>query len=721
MLARLSAACFLLLATKLCLALASVQPASEANVLSPLEPSLRHARTAEEILLKLQRRHYHQRMLDDELSSALLDNYLDSLDPGKRYFTKADLEALEKYRYVLDDGIRRGNLSPSFEIFNLYRGKAIAHLDGLLENLPARIEQLDFTLDESIALDADTLDWATSESQLHDRSRKALKAAVLSLRLEDKSNEEIAEVLGKRYRNQLDRTRQLNAEDAFQLYMNSLTELYDPHTNYMSPRNAENFSINMRLSLEGIGAVLRRDGEYTVVERLIAAGPAEKQGELKRDDKIIGVGQGADGPVVDVVGWRLDEVVELIRGRKGTTVSIEVISKPTPTTEETKRIEIVRNTVKLEEQAAKKSVIEVFHEDELHRIGVISIPTFYIDFDKFRAGDEDYKSTTRDVKNLLKELEQDNVEGVIVDLRGNSGGSLREVKDLIRLFVEKGPVVQVRSARGRIDRANWNYPNPEYYRKPMAVLIDRLSASASEIFAGAIQDYQRGLIVGSQSFGKGTVQQLAPLSHGSLKLTEAKFYRISGESTQHRGVIPDIELPSLLQHQEVGEDTLDFALEWDTVKAVKHRKYGEMRELVPALTEKHQKRIENDPDYVYLSDQIALSKRFAELEQLPLNESQRRAMREQDEADRLAIENNHRKAKGLPLLDALESDDETAEEADAGADSEEESDPRNDFLLTETANILIDAILMGVAPAEKTAAASAPRQVPPASEPDPSS
>ena len=689
----------------------------EEEPLAELKPSIRQIRTAEEILLKLQRRHYTQREFDDELSSALFDNYLKRLDPSKSYFSQKDINEFEAYRLILDDGIRRGNLTPSFTMFNRYREKLLIHLDSLITELPERIAALDFTLEESLLLEAEDQPWAADKNELADRARKSLKNTTLGLMLADKDEAAIIETLTKRYTNQRQRIKQLNAEDAFQIYINSLTGLYDPHTNYLSPRTSENFSINMRLSLEGIGAVLRRDGEHTVVERLITAGPADKQGELQPADKIIGVAQGADGERVDVIGWRLDEVVELIRGKKDTTVTLEVLSEVSVNPDESKLIQIVRNTVKLEEQAAQQSVLDIYHNDEVHKIGVISIPTFYIDFEGSRNGDADYKSTTRDVRKLLAELEEKNVEGIVIDLRGNGGGSLQEVNQLTGLFVERGAVVQIRAPNGRVARQS-NYPNPNYYKKPIAVLIDRLSASASEIFAGAIQDYERGLIVGSQSFGKGTVQQLADLSHGSLKLTEAKFYRISGGSTQHRGVIPDIVLPSLYDSQEIGEDTLDFALNWDTVEPIRHRNYGNYSALVDTLTTQHKARIADDPDYIYLTEQIALNDKYADMTELSLNEAVRRSIIDNDTEARNAIENTHRLAKGLPIKDLNEESTTDADTQTAENDSSEisekvetsetketeetsetketeeeaEADPRTDFLLTETSHILLDAI-----------------------------
>lgn len=686
-----------------------------------LQPNIEQARTAEEILIRLQRKHYHKRLFDDDLSSALLDNYLIHLDPSKSYFTQAEIDSYEQYRFDLDDGVKRGNLTPSFSIFNQYRENVISQLNILVTELPERIANLDFSIKEEIIVDNDSRSWPKNDTERTDRARKTFKNAVLSLRLSDKDNESIIEALKKRYKNQLNRILQLNTEDVFQIYMNSLTELYDPHTNYLSPQTAENFSISMRLSLEGIGAVLSRKGEHTVVERLITAGPADKQGELKPKDKIVGVGQGSESDAIDVVGWRLDEVVDLIRGKKNTQVKLEVVSERSANPDETKTILITRNTVKLEEQAANQSVLDIIYDEQLHKIGVIKIPTFYIDFNARRKGDPNYKSTTRDVKKLIDELETQDVEGIVIDLRGNGGGSLEEVNQLTRLFVRAGPVVQIKYSNGSI-RPTVGQNNPKYYKKPMVVLIDRLSASASEIFAGAIQDYQRGLVIGSQSFGKGTVQQLVDLSHGSLKFTEAKFYRVSGESTQHRGVIPDIVLPSLYDHQEIGENTLDYALSWDTVKPARHKDYYDFDSIEKNLFEKHQSRMDGDPDYQYLLDQIALNEKYAGLKVLSLNEEERRVFIDSDKAERKRIETNFRAAKGLPPLeeedptksvsndeDLIQASDKTNSQdtsAELSEEDEKENDPRTDFLLTESAYILLDAI--GILESKTTAQAAKP-------------
>ncbi|MFK8042305.1 S41 family peptidase, partial [Congregibacter sp.] len=483
--------------------------------------------TASELIEQLEQRHYAKLKYDDDLSSAHLDNYLENLDGGKMFFTASDIAGFERFRTLMDDELPKGKLDAGFTIFNRFHEQLTKRLETLVETLPEMVDAMDFSIDERYELDLDKVAWAADQTELDERWRLQIKNQVLNLRLADKPQDEVAETLVKRYKNQLGRVNQYNAQDAFQIYANALTELYDPHTNYFSPRRSENFNINMRLSLEGIGAVLSPEDEYTRVARIVPAGPADKQGELKPSDRIVAVGQDEDGPFEDVIGWRLDEVVELIRGPKGSTVRLQVLPSKGGNDAERKTIKIVRNKVKLEEQSAQKRVLELpkGNGDSI-RIGVIDIPTFYIDFEAMRRGDENYKSTTRDVKQLIAELEEENVEGVIVDLRRNGGGSLQEANDLTGLFIEYGPTVQIRHSSRRVWRDGKRLRST-YYDGPLVVLINRLSASASEIFAGAIQDYNRGLIVGDRSYGKGTVQTMVPLTEGQLKITESKFYRIS--------------------------------------------------------------------------------------------------------------------------------------------------------------------------------------------------
>ncbi|MEH6610479.1 MAG: carboxy terminal-processing peptidase [Halioglobus sp.] len=644
--------------------------------------------TIVEMIQQLEERHYAKLKYDDALSSAHLDNYIDSLDGGKMFFTAADVQEFEQYRDVLDDQSHEGQLEAGYAIFNRFEQRLKDRLESVLDDLPATVSAMDFDIDESYPLSSDDREWAADVAELDDRWRKHLKNQVLSLKLAKKEMEEIAPVLEKRYTNQLKRVNQYNSQDVFQIYANALTELYDPHTNYLSPRRSENFNINMSLSLEGIGAVLQIEDEYTKVSRLVAKGPADKQGELQPSDRIVAVGQGDSGALEDVVGWRLDEVVELIRGAKDTTVRLEVIPAKAKATDEHKVITIVRNKVKLEEQSAQKEIIEIPNGDDLLKVGVIDIPAFYIDFDAMRRGEKDYKSTTRDVKALLEELQADNVDGLIIDLRNNGGGSLQEANELTGLFIEYGPTVQIRHSSRRVWRDGKRLRS-EFYDGPLVVLINRLSASASEIFAGAIQDYERGIIVGDRSFGKGTVQTLVPLTEGQLKLTESKFYRISGDSTQHRGVVPDVAFPSLYDAEEIGESALDHALNWDQINPVRHKRYNDLTPLLPELTNAYTDRSEANPDLIFLRDQVALAEQARDIKSLPLKESARIALRDEQKAKALTIENKRREAKGEDLLASIDELD--ADEDDSSVEEATEDESADTELEAETATADLDA------------------------------
>ena len=649
--------------------------------------------TMVELIEQLEDRHYAKLEYNDDFSSQHLDAYVESLDGSKMFFLASDLEEFEQFRSVMDEQLPKGNLDAGFFIFNRFQQRLEARLEKELANLPQTVAAMDFSIDETYQIDVEERDWATSSAELDDRWRKQLKNQVLSLKLAKKPEDDLVSTLEKRYRNQLKRVKQYNSQDVFQIFANALTGLYDPHTNYLSPRRSENFNINMSLSLEGIGAVLQLEDEYTKVTRLVPKGPADKQGELHPSDRIVGVGQGTDGEIEDVIGWRLDEVVELIRGPKDSTVRLEVIPAKSKATDQRKVITIVRNEVKLEEQSAQKSILEIPNGDEIIKIGVIDIPAFYIDFDAMRRGDKEYKSTTRDVRKLLEELQEEGVDGLVVDLRNNGGGSLQEANELTGLFIEYGPTVQIRHSSRRVWRDGKRLKS-EYYEGPLVVMVNRLSASASEIFAGAIQDYQRGIIVGDRSFGKGTVQTLIPLTEGQLKITESKFYRISGDSTQHRGVVPDLAFPTVYDPEEIGESALDHALNWDQINAVRHHRYNDLSTVLPVLTTQFQERSGKNPDFIYLEDQIALAAATREITELPLNEQARKALRESQEAKALAIENKRRKARGEELLTSLDEEaGETDEESEADLDAEEQ-DPKDDVLLMEAGNVLADALII---------------------------
>ncbi|HSG90260.1 MAG TPA: carboxy terminal-processing peptidase, partial [Pseudomonadales bacterium] len=690
---------------------------SEQGSFEPLAPLEVHPRTSVNVVEQLARHHYVRRKLDDDLSSDVFDHYLETLDPQRSYFLADEVRGFEKYRYVLDDALRKGDLDPAFEIFNSYQAHMVDRLEYTVGLLEAGFESWDFDAEEFLDIDRADADWIQTPAEMDDLWRRRLKANVLAMRLNDKPLEEIQEVLLKRYKNRLHRASQTNSEDAFQLYMNAVAGAYDPHTQYFSPRTSENFNITMSLSLEGIGAVLRTEDEYTSVVRLVTAGPADKSKLLGPSDRILSVSQGDSDEWVDVVGWRLDDVVDLIRGPAGSTVRLEIL----PSGEETnsQRIALVREAVKLEEQSAKSRVLDVERNGTTHRIGVIDIPTFYVDFKALQQGDPEYKSTTRDVHRLIDELREQDVEGIVIDLRNNGGGSLQEANALTGLFIKAGPTVQIRSASGRVDLFN-DEDGDVAWDGPLAVMVNRLSASASEIFAGAIQDYQRGLIIGGQTFGKGTVQTLIPLNRGQLKMTQAKFYRVSGQSTQHQGVIPDIEYPEIYDHEQIGESTLDDALPWDVIRPTRFRRAPSIAPLLSMLESRHASRIASDPEFTYLNDLLARTRERNAETRISLSESVRRTEKQDEETWRLALENRRRVARGeaplasieeLEALDAADAagDDSTVaalsetdgegadgtEPEDAVAADTESADAADpDALLEESGNILLDYITL---------------------------
>ena len=651
-------------------------------------------KTATDVVDSLESRHYLKQKLDDRLSAELLDNYLKSLDPARMFLLQSDIDNFSRYRAKLDDNLNEGNLEPGFAMFRTYHERMKQRLGKLLADLPTSIATMDFTKNEFVDLNRDKNPaWPKSQAEADELWRLHLKSTVLGLRLAGKKNEDIIKLLDKRYRNQLNRASQITSDDVFQIYMNALAALYDPHTNYFSPRTSENFNINMSLKLEGIGAVLQQEDEYTKIMRVLPASPADKQGELKAGDRIVGVSETKTGELQDVVGWRLDDVVDLIRGPKGSTVRLEIIPSTAKTDAERKQLSIVRNEITLEEQSAHKSVETYIQNGRTIKIGVIDIPAFYIDFEAARRGDPDYKSTTRDVQKLLSELIAEDVDGIMIDLRENGGGSLQEANQLIGLFIESGPTVQIRQSSTSLRAFPEGKPRSSaFYDGPLAVVINRLSASASEIFAGAIQDYQRGIIIGDRTFGKGTVQQLMELNYGELKLTQSKFYRVSGDSTQNRGVIPDVTFPSIYDVSEVGESALDKAMPWDRIPAIQHRVYFDIQPVLPSLQAKHDQRVKTDPDFVFVQQQISMADEVRKHVQLSLNETVRKKEIDEAKAKRLDIENQRRVAKGEKPLDKLEeNDDDTNAEASKNT-KDKDKDKEPDAFLHEAGRVLVDSM-----------------------------
>ena len=658
--------------------------AAAANKWDSLQPDRDEIVASLNVVELLKRHHYSKPPLDDARSVIIYDSYIKLLDPARSYFTAADIAEFDKWKTQFDDFLKSGNLDPGFTIYKRYLDRVKQRLDFALAELNKGVDKIDFTTKETLLIDRKDAPWMKNQAELDDLWRKRVKDEVLRQKIAGKEPKQIQETLTKRYKNQLARLDQTRAEDIFQAYINTFAQSYDPHTNYLSPDNAENFDINMSLSLEGIGAVLQSDNDQVKIVRLVPAGPAAKTKQVAPADKIIGVAQG-NKEMVDVVGWRLDEVVKLIRGPKGSVVRLEIIpASNAPSDQTSKIVSITREAVKLEEQAAKKSVLKLKQDGRDYKLGIIEIPAFYLDFKAYRAGDPEYKSTTRDVKKLLTELQKEKVDGVVIDLRNNGGGSLQEATELTSLFIEKGPTVLVRNSDGRVDVLEDENPGA-FYKGPLALLVNRLSASASEIFAGAMQDYHRALIIGGQTFGKGTVQTIQPLNHGELKLTLAKFYRVSGQSTQHQGVLPDIDYPSIIDTKEIGESALPEAMPWDTIRPVVKPAADPFKPFLTQLKAQHEARSDKDAEFTYIRDRLALTKKLMDEKTVSLNEQDRRARHDEVEAKQLALENTRRKAKGEEPLKELKKEDE-----DALPVEDENTKPEDDAYLSETGRILID-------------------------------
>ena len=670
-----------LLGLLVALSSAGISPAISS--VSTLTAEAHHNRTLKLINYFVERYHYRKTKLDDLLSSQILDRYLDALDVNRSYFLADDIEFFESYRYELDDYLSAQDSGPLFGIFNVYRSRVLNRIDYALDLLET---PFDFSVDEVYPFDRTQAPWAVDSADLDDLWRRRVKNDYLVLKLEGKTHSEIAKTLEDRYQQQKRRISQLSSQDVFQIMVNAYMSAIEPHTGYFSPRATENFKIRMSLSLEGIGAVLQAQNEFTVVQRVVPGGPAELEGSLRAGDRIVGVGQGDTESVVDVIGWRLDDVVDLIRGPKGSMVRLQIRPDPKTGNSQSRILALTRDEIKLEEQAAQSTLLAVRDTEQVRRIGVIDIPTFYVDFDARSRGDADYRSTTRDVRRLITELENEGIDGLIIDLRGNGGGALAEATALTGLFIDSGPVVQVRDARGRT-QVNRDPSDGLAYAGPLAVIVDRHSASASEIFSGAIQDYHRGIIVGEPTYGKGTVQNLIDLdrysqdpeqSLGQLKLTIAQFFRITGASTQHRGVVPDIALPSRGPDLPYGEKALENALPFAQIDAAT---FSQVSNDHPAydldqLRKIHNARVLNDPDFSYLADLREIDLPNAQVTEVSLLESQR-------EKDRDHRQGEQKRIFGL-LKRAYGYDDST--------ETPGEDLPR-DAILLESARILADMSL----------------------------
>ncbi|WNO60948.1 carboxy terminal-processing peptidase [Rheinheimera sp. MMS21-TC3] len=641
--------------------------APEPFTLPVVSQDSQHATASKRISALFTRSHYKSIQLDDELSSQMFDTYLKNLDYYRNVLTKAEVDSFEQYRDKFDDGINKGNLSFAFDIFNITLAKRAERFDYALSLLE---KKFDFNAEDYYVYDRKDAEWPKNVAELNEIWRERVKFDVLNLKLAGKTDEEAVTVLTKRYKNTKKRLAQTESEDVFQLIMNSFARSIEAHTSYLSPRNAERFQQEMNLSLEGIGAVLRADEDYTVIQSLVPGGPADLSAKLKPKDKIIGVAQDKED-FVDIIGWRLDDVVDLIKGPKGSTVRLQVVNATDIGTSKAQIVTIVRDKIRLEDRAAKAEVFKPQLSKLDKKIGVINIPGFY-------------NNLAEDVKKLIAELQQENVDGIVVDLRGNGGGSLQEATLLTGLFITKGPVVQIREGNGKVTETRDN-DGVVYYNGPLTVLVDRYSASASEIFAAAMQDYGRAVIIGEQTFGKGTVQQHRGLGRiydmfsnplGSVQYTIAKFYRINGGSTQHKGVIPDILLPSPIEPAEWGESTEEYALPWDSINAADYSAINNLKLFFAELMAKHQARIKVEPEFQYLMQDIAEYKRDKDDKRISLNEKTRIADRDENKAKQLTRANARLKRFDLPAITSLDDIPEKIEKLDP--------------FLEETANITAD-------------------------------
>jgi carboxyl-terminal processing protease len=666
-----------------------------------LKPVLQETRTAHLAAGLLSRYHYKAIPLDDALSSKIFDQYLKSLDPQKLYFLQTEIDRLSVDRALLDDAILNEDLSLPFEIFNLYVHRSAQHLAYARSLLQ---EGFDFQRDESHQIDRKNQAWPTAEAQVHEIWRKRVKNDWLRLKLAGKDDPSIIKILDNRYDNALKRLSRITSADAFQTFMNAYTTAIEPHTNYMGPRAAEDFGIAMRLSLVGIGAVLTERNEYTTIRELVPGGPASVSGQLKIGDRIVGVAQGEVGAMEDVLGARLDDTVAMIRGTADSTVRLDVLPADAGPDGSHKIVTLIRKTISMQDQAAKAKVYSVTEGTTMWRVGVITLPSFYEDFNARQLGGEDYKSASHDVASLLGDLKKQKVDSVLVDLRNNGGGSLRQAVELTGLFVGKVPVVQERNANGEI-KVEKNIRTGIAWDGPLGVLINRASASASEIFAAAIQDYGRGLIMGDVSFGKGTVQTMASLDQiaknakpvfGELKMTIAQFFRVTGGTTQLHGVTPDISFPGLVDPANFGESSFDNALPWINIKAANYAPVGDLTDQIPILLARHQTRIRHDKGFQYLVEDTFRVKQLRKKNVISLNEADRRRERIAQEKRLSAREDGAGQALARAAGGALQDDGLQVDERNLTKElaAEDAKKSAKDVLLNEAVNILGDEVAL---------------------------
>ncbi|QEC77116.1 carboxy terminal-processing peptidase [Mucilaginibacter ginsenosidivorax] len=676
---------------------------------SDLQPDEQQVIVCKKIAELITNYNYKKVELNDSISTIIYNRYIKSLDENHSYFLASDIKDFEKYKTVLDDDIKEGNLNDAFYIFNVFQKRYIEHVNYSLARLN---KSFDFDKKESFVYDRDKLPWPANQAEMDDMWGQRVKYDLLNLKIASPDMAKNKETLKKRYENLLSQANKLSNQDVFQYFMDAFTEAIDPHTNYFNPSNAANFNIEMSRQLEGIGASLLVENEYVTIKSIVPGGPADKSKQISIDDRIVGVAQGKEGEFQNVVGWRVENAIALIRGTKGTTVRLEILPAGAGAGSKPKTVEMVREKIILKDQSAKKEIRTYNSNGKAVKIGVISIPAFYIDYNDYKAGNPNYKSTTHDVKLLLDSLKQENVDGVVIDLRENGGGSLMEAIELTGLFIKSGPVVQVRDTKDQVDVEKDEDPSVTY-SGPLGVLVDRFSASASEIFSGAIQDYGRGLILGTQTYGKGSVQNAIDLdrilgspirdkikdlagnvagtkkmkvstgsqsTYGQLNLTIAKFYRISGNSTQHKGVMPDIQFPSLIPLDKYGEDTEPSAMPFDVIEKSDFTKAGDFTAVLPQLKKMHDQRMATSDSYKYMLEDIADFKKHENEGSVTLNEADLKKQRDADEQKAVERNNLRRVALGLP---ALKKGDKKPKNEDL------------DFVKREAGQIMTDYISLG--------------------------
>ena len=671
---------------------------TETSLAEDIKPTAAQYKAEELSTRILSNYHYRKTKLNDSLSSAIFDKYIDGIDHGRLYYLASDMAEFEKYRYSFDDFLQKRELDVPFNMYNLFR-KRYQERSEYIQTLLKTPKPFDYTVDESLNTDREKVAWAKSNDELNDTWRKYLKSEALDLKLAGKADSSVVKTMSDRYKNRDRGLGRIRTEQVFQMFMNAYAESLDPHTSYMAPTSADRFKQEMSQSVEGIGALLREEDNYIKIVEVIPGGPAFRGKQLKKEDKIIGVAQGDDGKFVDLVGWFVDDAVKLIKGAKGTVVRLQILSADALSSTPPKEIRLVREKIKLEDSRAKKEIVSVNSGNKDYKIGVIDVPLFYRDFEGAQQKEKEFSSTTRDVQKIITELQAEHVDGIVIDLRNNGGGSLTEAVSLTGLFINRGPVVQVKEGQGEVEVQSDNDPTIAY-NGPMAVMVNRFSASASEIFAAAIQDYKRGIIVGEQTYGKGTVQTLIDLNQwvpketdqlGQVKLTVAKFYRINGSSTQLKGVMPDLEMPTAFKVNEYGEGSQPSALPWDQIASSKYEATNDINDkIVSQLREKHNHRLKTDEELKTLAKTMEEFKKAREDKTVSLLESKRKIEREEAEKKRAAM-----KQLGE---DAEEEDEDADAKPKTATEAPKDVKKKKDIYITETGRMLADLIVISKEP-----------------------